>query len=118
MNTGGNGLAALAISTNGSEQSRTVPQPVRKRSRIQQRDQAATLKRFAYDSALALKQACTQADTGQIVMDVKTAVAVQKLIGAWDTAADRLRVLRGKGLPASERSKAKTAARPTPLEPA
>ena len=57
---------------------------------------------------MSLRAACTDKQSGQVAMDVKTAVAVHKLIGAWDTAADRLRVLRGKGLPASVRAKARS----------
>jgi hypothetical protein len=66
---------------------------------------------------MSLRQTCTDKETGKVAMDVKTAVAVQKLIGAWDTAADRLRVLRGRGLPASERRKPRSFAQPEPLEP-
>ena len=79
----------------------TLATPKSKHAGIQQRHQAAALQRFAYDAAMALKAACTDKESGKVAMDVKTAVAVQKLIGAWDVAADRLRVLRGRGLPAS-----------------
>jgi hypothetical protein len=94
--------------------------PKARRKGIAGRNQAADLQRFAYDSAMALKETCTRKETGMVTMDVKTAVAVQKLIGAWDIAADRLRILRGKGLPASQkpakgRGKAKTS---TDTEPA
>ena len=88
-----------------------------KGTRIAGRNQAADLQRFAYDAAMALKEANTDKESGRITMDVKTAVAVQKLIGAWDTAADRLRVLRGKGLPASVKSKPRVAAEIQPLDP-
>jgi hypothetical protein len=67
---------------------------------------------------MALKEACTDKETGKVTMDVKTAVAVQKLAGAWDTIADRVRILRGRGLPASVRSKLRQPARVEPLEPA
>jgi hypothetical protein len=41
------------------------------------------------------------------------------LVKAWDTAADRLRVLKGKGLPASVRAKTSSSAGPVePLNPA
>ena len=88
--------------------------PKVRRKGIAGRNQAADLQRFAYDAAMALKDACTSKETGKVTMDVKTAVAVQKLIGAWDIAADRLRVLRGRGLPASERAKPR---RPVSAEP-
>ena len=66
-----------------------------------------------------MRAACTDKDSGKLTMDVKTAVALHKLAGAWDTVADRLRVLRGKGLPASVRSKpGKSAAQVEPLIPA
>jgi hypothetical protein len=100
------------------DQPTTPAKPGRKRDRIQQRCQAAALQRFAYDAAMSLRAACTDKESGQVTMDVKTAVAVHKLIGAWDTAADRLRVLRGKGLPASVKSKRRVAADIQPLEPA
>jgi len=100
------------------DQHTTPAQSVRKRDRIQQRHQAAALQRFAYDAAMSLRAACTDKESGQVTMDVKTAVAVQKLIGAWDTAADRLRVLKGRGLPAAVRSKPRAVADIQPLEPA
>jgi hypothetical protein len=78
---------------------------------------AIALQRFAFDAAMALKEACTDKQTGKVTMDVKTAVAVQKLAGAWDTIADRLRILRGRGLPASERAKPRRARPVEPLEP-
>jgi hypothetical protein len=84
--------------------------------RIAGRNQAADLQRFAYDAAMSLRAACTDKESGRVTMDVKTAVAVQKLIGAWDTAADRLRVLRGRGLPAVVKSGPKVTAQPEPLE--
>jgi hypothetical protein len=91
--------------------------PKARRKGIAGRNQAADLQRFAYDAAMSLRAACTDKETGTVAMDVKTAVAVHKLIGAWDTAADRLRVLRGKGLPASVRSKARPATTVEPLNP-
>ena len=79
--------------------------------------QASMLQRFVYDASLALKEGCTK--DGKIVMDVKTALAVQKLVGAWDTLRDASRVLRGKGLPASVRSKSgKQSGQVEPLNPA
>jgi hypothetical protein len=76
------------------------------------------LERFAFDAAVSLRQACTDPVSGALTMTPQMATAIYRLIGAWDTAADRLRVLRGKGLPASVKSRAaRTQARPEPLEP-
>ncbi len=61
---------------------------------------------------MALRSACTETETGKVTIDAKNAAALHKLVGAWDLAADRLRVLRGKGLPASVR-----AARPRSVQP-
>jgi hypothetical protein len=94
----------------------TPATPKSKHAGIQQRYQASALQRFAYDAAMSLRAACTDKESGRVTMDVKTAVAVQKLIGAWDTAADRLRVLRGRGLPAVVKSRPKVTAQPEPLE--
>jgi hypothetical protein len=91
--------------------------PKSKHAGIQQRNQAAYLQRFAFDAAMSLRQTCTDKETGKVTMDVKTAVAIQKLIGAWDTAADRLRVLRGRGLPAAVKSRPKSTSQPEPLDP-
>ena len=92
--------------------------PGRKRDRIQQRHQAAALQRFAYDAAMSLRAACTDKETGTVTMTPQTATAIYRLIGSWDTAADRLRVLRGKGLPASVRSKPRSPVSVEPLTPA
>jgi hypothetical protein len=84
---------------------------------IQQRIQASRLQRFAYDSAMALRLACTDKATGLVTCDVKTAKAIKELVGAWDCAADRLRVLRGRGLPAAVKTpKTKPAAQVQPLD--
>lgn len=94
---------------------RTKPKP----SRIHQRNQAATLQRFAYDAALALRTACTNKESGVLTMTPAAAKAIKELVGAWDTARDAVRVLRGKGLPASVRSKpGRSAAQVEPLIPA
>ena len=67
---------------------------------------------------MSLKKACTEPASGVVTMDVKTAVAVQKLIGAWDTARDAVRVLKGKGLPSCVKSSsARSAAPAKPVEP-
>jgi hypothetical protein len=39
-------------------------------------------------------------------MTPAAAKAIKELVGAWDTARDAVRVLRGKGLPASVKSRA------------
>jgi hypothetical protein len=106
---------------NGENQHQlTTPTKTRPaRNRIQQRHQAAALERFAFDAAISLRAACIDKETGTLTMTPQMATAIYRLIGAWDTAADRLRVLRGKGLPASVKSRA--ARSPTlavPLDPA
>jgi hypothetical protein len=108
------------INGNGHLPGQFLPaRQVRSGRGVKQANQAAYIQRFVFDSIVAMRTACTQSDSGKLVMDVKTAVALHKLAGAWDTIADRLRVLRGKGLPASVRSKpAKSAASVEPLEPA
>ena len=77
--------------------------PKARRKGIAGRNQAADLQRFAYDSAMALKESCTSKETGKVTMDVKTAVAVQKLIGAWGIASEHSRIARGKPLPGTLR---------------
>jgi hypothetical protein len=91
--------------------------PTARRKGIAGRNQAADLQRFAYDSAMALKDVCTSKETGKLTIDPKTAAAIHKLVGAWDLAADRLRVLRGRGLPASVKSQPKAPASVEPLDP-
>ncbi len=118
MNRNGENNGCTEPDSTNQHQQPAPATPKSKHAGIQQRHQAAALQRFAFDSAMALKETCTDKETGKVTMDVKTAVAVQKLAGAWDTIADRLRILRGKGLPASVRSKTKTLARIEPLEPA
>jgi len=73
---------------------------------LKQTLQAAKLQRFAYDSAMSLRTACTRPGSDNLVIDSKTGTGIHKLVGAWDLAADRLRVLRGRGLPANKRNKA------------
>jgi hypothetical protein len=106
---------------NGStEHQHQLPAPAkRKRTGVQQKVQAAALERFAFDAAVSLRQACTDPVSGALTMTPQMATAIYRLIGAWDTAADRLRVLRGRGLPASVRSKApRSPAQIEPLDPA
>ena len=55
---------------------------------------------------------------GELKITREDAQALGQLVKAWDTAADRLRVLRGKGLPASVRSKPAKNASVEPLNPA
>src|SRR5208282_2014349 len=84
------------------------PAPARTKSKhagIQQRHQAAALQRFAFDSVLALRAACTDKQTGTLTITPQTATAIYRLIGSWDTARDAVRILRGKGLPQAVRSK-------------
>jgi hypothetical protein len=81
--------------------------PKARRKGIAVRNQAADLQRFAYDSAMALKESCTSKETGKVTMDVKTAVAVQKLIGAWGIASEHSRIARGKPLPGTLRPTSK-----------
>ena len=118
MNRNGENNGCTVPDSNNQHQQPAPATPKSKHAGIQQRHQAATLQRFAYDAAMALKEACTDKETGKVTMDVKTAVAVQKLAGAWDTIADRVRILRGRGLPASVRSKPRQPVRIEPLEPA
>jgi hypothetical protein len=107
-NTNGNGFAPPTSATG-----QTKPKP----SRIHQRNQAATLQRLTYDAALSLRTACTKAGVFTVTRDEATALA--QLVRAWDTARDAVRILRGKGLPASVRSKsARSPASVEPLEPA
>ncbi|MGO8835824.1 MAG: hypothetical protein ACLQQ0_00215 [Limisphaerales bacterium] len=89
--------------------------PTSRRKGIAGRAQAADLQRFAYDAAVSLRDACTDKATGKLTMTPTTAKAVKELIHAWDTARDALRVLRGRGLPASVRSKAPRS--PVPVQP-
>ena len=82
---------------------------------MQQREQAAVLQRLTYDAALALRRACLKG--GELRLTRDDATALSQLVRAWDTCADRVRVLRGKGLPASVKSRAaKTNTQPEPLQ--
>jgi len=94
-----------------------LPAPTwKKRIGIQQKVQAAELQRLLYDAALSLKQSCTK--DGVFVVTRDEAVALSQVVRSWDVARDALRVLRGKGLPASVRSKAgRSTAQPQPIEP-
>ena len=106
------------MDSNSTEYQHQTPKPTwKKRIGIQQKVQAAALQRLTYDAALSLKQACTKDGVLKLTRD--DATALSQLVRAWDTAADRLRVLRGKGLPASVKaSKGKSPASVEPLEPA
>jgi hypothetical protein len=103
---------------NGStEHQHQLPAPAkRKRTGVQQKVQAAFIQRFIYDALVALRQASTKPESGQVVMTVQGATAVHKLALAWDKVADRLRILRGRGLPRSVQSKTKTPASLEPLD--
>lgn len=81
--------------------------------RIQSRVQAANIQRYAYDVTMRLKQAEANNEIDKVVILTKLATALHKLSGAWDTAADRRRILLGKGLPrTTDNSKAKRKTRP------
>jgi hypothetical protein len=86
-------------------------------ARIKQTIQAAKLQRLTFDAALSLRAACTV--DGVFNVTRENAVALAQLVRAWDTARNALRVLRGRGLPASVKSRAaRSSAQPQPLEPA
>lgn len=86
-----------------------------KRGGIRATDQAAAIQRFAFDAAMALRESCTDQSKNKLVMDAKTAKALKDVVSAWETAAERLRILRGKGLPASVKPPKRTA--PEPVQP-
>jgi len=65
--------------------------------------QAYDLQDLAYNAAMVLKENNVDPTTGRLSMDCKTAVAVQKLIGAWELAQERIRIHRNKPLPGSLR---------------
>jgi hypothetical protein len=81
---------------------------------LKQTLQAAKLQRFAYDAAQALRGNLSK--DGQLRVTREDAVALAQLVRAWDTAADRLRILRGKGLPPVERRRERRD-RPFDVEP-
>lgn len=102
--------------TNSTEQQPQLSAPTwKKRIGIQQKVQAAVLQRLTYDAALSLRTACTK--DGVFNVTRENAMAISQLVKAWDTARDALRVLRGRGLPASVKSRAaKTSTQPEPLQ--
>ena len=80
------------------------PQAVKpRRSGIHQVVQAANLQRLAYNAAEALGKELSK--DGEMKVSREDALVLAQLVRAWDTAADRLRVLRGKGLPAAVKAK-------------
>jgi hypothetical protein len=83
-------------------------------ARIKQTIQAAQLQRFAFDAAQALRVELSKG--GALKVTREDAQALAMLVKSWDTAADRLRVLRGRGLPASVKSKTKASTQPVPLQ--
>lgn len=90
------------------------------RSTAQQRPrkqtvQAAKLQRLTFEAALAFQDNLTT--DGKLKLTRDDATALAQLVRAWDVAADRLRVLRGRGLPASVRASTKLSSRPEPLQP-
>jgi hypothetical protein len=116
LNQAWNGHAIPASNTSQTELPATLASTKPKRSRIHQRNQAATLQRLTYDAALSLRTACTKDGVFNVTRDEATALA--QLVRAWDTARDAVRILRGRGLPASVKSRAvKSSTQPQPLEP-
>ena len=105
-------------SNNGNHPGQFPPaRTVRSGRGVKQSLQAAALERFAFDAAMSLKRTCTDEQSGKLTMTPQMATAIYRLIGSWDCAADRLRVLRGKGLPAVVKSRAaRTPANIEPLE--
>ena len=94
------------VSSDLNSQTQLEPDTLNTRSpmqRVVQRTQAAMLQKFTFDSAMSLREELLKGGNLKVSRDDATAIA--QLVKAWDTAADRLRVLRGKGLPAAVRSK-------------
>ena len=87
----------------GTHDGQQPNQPANGKNRILQVSQAANLQRLAYDAATALGKALNE--DGELKVSREDAMAIAQLVRAWDTAADRLRVLRGKGLPAAVKSR-------------
>lgn len=96
----------------------TLPEPITARpDRVKQTIQAAKLQRFAFDAAQALQRALTK--DGVLTVTREDAQALAMLVKSWDTARDALRVLRGRGLPASVKSARTRSPGPVqPIEPA
>lgn len=95
-----------------------LPAYIAKRGKgISGRVQAANLQRLLFEALLALRRDHTDKETGKLVIDAKTAVAFNRLALAWDKVSDRLRILRGRGLPASERRKPRRDTWSEPLNP-
>lgn len=111
-----NGLSTLNGQTHVLHPIYPPARVVRTGRGVQQAVQAAALQRFAFDAGMALQRDLTK--NGILTVTRDDAMALSQLLRAWDTAADRLRVLRGKGLPASVRSKpSKSTAQVEPIEP-
>ena len=102
---------------NGQNNGHTTPARfARCRPGIKSTVQAAALQRFAFDAVLALQTELSKDGALRVTRD--DAMALSQLVRSWDVAANRLRVLRGRGLPASVRSKApRSPASVEPLEP-
>ena len=77
--------------------------------------QVQLLDALLYDAAIALRAELSK--DGQMKLTRNDAAAVAMLFKAWDTAADRLRVLKGLGMPASVKAKVRASVQPEPLEP-
>lgn len=76
--------------------------------------QAYDLRDFAAQAAIALRDSCTDKVSGKLTMDCKTAVALQKLVGAWSEAREAIRILRGRPLPGSLRPERKSKPKRSP----
>ena len=67
---------------------------------------------------MAVKKALKN-ESGELVVSREDAMAIAQLGKTWDTARDAVRILRGKGLPASVKSKPSKSAPPAePIQPA
>ena len=100
---------------NGFGQSPPPVSTVRPRN-PKQTQQAACLQRFCFDAVVALKRDLSK--SGQLSLSRDDAQAIAQLVRSWDIAANRLRVLRGRGLPASVRSRPGKITTVEPLHPA
>jgi hypothetical protein len=66
---------------------------------------------------MSLKKGMTK--EGEMTVTREDAAAIAQLLKSWDTARDAVRILKGKGLPASVRAKSSSSAGPVePLNPA
>jgi len=93
-----------------------LPNTTSQARNLKQTLQAAKLQRFAFDAALALQTELSKDGVLRVTRD--DAMALAQLVRSWDVAANRLRVLRGRGLPAAVKSaRMKSPAQIEPLDP-